>query len=332
MKGFIKVLAGAALTAVLGSLLTAAVSAQMIDLAELGSVTIKFIEESGTPVTDGDFTIYGVAVLSQQGNSLVYTYSDDFYYCDVDLSGTLDQSMAEAIYKYAREHNVSGITKTLGSDGRVIFDDLPLGLYLVTQSKASTGYSAAVPFLAAVPYYKDGEWVYAVEAEPKIELSGETTTESGGGSDPETTTEVTETTTEGSETTTTGSGGGGSDDPSDDDDDDDDDSKPGGGRNSYVIGGPDPEEYTPSSSHTPSSPSSHDDPSDDDSDPDDPDPNDPDVPDEPKGEAESEEPKEELPQTGQNNLPVPIMTVCGLFLFSLGWKLSFTDGRKKNAP
>lgn len=34
-------------------------------------------------------------------------------------------------------------------------------------------------------------------------------------------------------------------------------------------------------------------------------------------------PKPPLPQTGQINWPVPVLTLCGLALFALGWKLRF---------
>ncbi len=349
--------------------MSAAASADMVDLARTGSVTIKFVSpETEKPITDSEFTIYEVAYLSQEKNSLLYTYTGDFYYCGIDLSGSLNQDLAEELAEYAEEIGAVGITKSIGPDGTATFDNLPLGLYLVVETKASYYYYSAGPFLVTLPLLQDAEWSYDVTASPKPlsrsedEDTTEPTTEGEGGGDTETTTkdEDTETTTEGekSETTTesSGGGGGGTIDPDPDDDDpgdsddpgDDDDDTPsggstpsgggGGGGDSYIIGDPDsasPQNHTPSSS----SRSSSDRGTDTADDPDEANHTDEDGGSSQNIDVEPEDSgaqitanEEKLPQTGQANLPVPILALSGLGLFSAGWTLFFTDGRKKDAP
>lgn len=58
-------------------------------------------------------------------------------------------------------------------------------------------------------------------------------------------------------------------------------------------------------------------------------PNTPDEPDVPYNPGTPDEPSEpKLPQTGQLNWPIPVLTVSGLVLFSIGWRLYFV--RKKD--
>ncbi|MCD8082640.1 MAG: hypothetical protein LUE86_03685 [Clostridiales bacterium] len=51
-----------------------------------------------------------------------------------------------------------------------------------------------------------------------------------------------------------------------------------------------------------------------------------------QGELSSDDPGSlellRLPQTGQLNWPVPVLTLCGLLMFSLGWKLVFGGKRR----
>lgn len=332
IKNVRRCFAGAVLTAAAAGFMTAAASAEKIDLSKTGSITVTYVSGSGEAITDGEFTLYQVAVITTDGSYLYYTYDGDFYYCTEDLNGDLDSELAMTLAEYAEENNASGTVKSLNSNGTLTFEDLKLGLYLIVQTTASTGYYAADPFLVSVPLYQNDEWVYDVDASPKIESGSEVTTESGGGGGGSETT--TETTTEGSETTTESSGGGGG--GGDDDDDDDDDPTPsgggGGGGSSYPIGGG---ETTPSGSSSGSTyvpDASNDDVTDDETD-----------------EEETEiEPQdditivpsdggaeivpEELPQTGQNNLPVPVLALSGLCLFSLGYKMYFSGGGKNNEP
>lgn len=70
-------------------------------------------------------------------------------------------------------------------------------------------------------------------------------------------------------------------------------------------------------------------------DPDDPDtPDTPDIPDNPDTPDVPDTPNtpgtpEKLPQTGQLNWPIPVLVVCGLGLFIIGWWMRF--GRKKDS-
>lgn len=65
----------------------------------------------------------------------------------------------------------SGTTQlnAAGTQAPLVFDDLPLGLYYVAETKAPSGYRAVAPFLVTVPMSNaDGtSWNYDVHVYPK---------------------------------------------------------------------------------------------------------------------------------------------------------------------
>ncbi|MDK4258833.1 SpaH/EbpB family LPXTG-anchored major pilin [Corynebacterium propinquum] len=59
-------------------------------------------------------------------------------------------------------------TQTTGTNGEAIFDELPIGVYLVTEEPRE-GYSASAPFLVSLPFSdgNDGVWKYERTVYPK---------------------------------------------------------------------------------------------------------------------------------------------------------------------
>ena len=53
------------------------------------------------------------------------------------------------------------------------FSNLKLGLYLLVQTRAASGYSKISPFLVTVPYLNSGVYIYEVDADTKMELEKE---------------------------------------------------------------------------------------------------------------------------------------------------------------
>lgn len=56
------------------------------------------------------------------------------------------------------------------TDGKIVFKDLPAGLYLIVQSEATQGYEPLSPFLVSVPMVENGDYVYDVTAHGKFAL------------------------------------------------------------------------------------------------------------------------------------------------------------------
>ncbi len=280
-----------------------------IDFTKTGSITVTLEASTGEKPKDGTLTLYHAADLSSDG----YTYTTAFKDCTEDLTENLNQSKANALAAYVSANGITGQSQNIGSDGTAVFDNLDLGLYLVVQTADSTGFYTANSFLVSVPLEENSAWVYDVDASPKAAISVET--DSGDTPTTPDDTDDPDDTDEPSEKTPSGGGGGGG---------------------SHILNPPDESEKTSdrkpntSTPHTSTLPADPDEPPAETEDEDIDEPHEVEVtPEEPIIIEEKEE--ETLPQTGQLNWPVPILAISGLLIFSLGWKLFFSEKGDVNA-
>ena len=146
----------------------AAATAASIELTRKGSVTVTLRDsESGSAVSGGKLTLYQVASISRQNGNLSYDYTNSFENCGVSL-GDLSESDLARTLDDKRPADSKGETLTVDTDGKAVFSRLPLGLYLVVQSTASTGYEKINPFLVSVPLVEEDTYLYDVDALPKV--------------------------------------------------------------------------------------------------------------------------------------------------------------------
>lgn len=71
--------------------------------------------------------------------------------------------------------DVTPADRTTTAAGTVVWDDLPIGLYLVTETQAPSGYVGSNPFFVTVPITNPDtldEWVYDVYVYPKNSATG----------------------------------------------------------------------------------------------------------------------------------------------------------------
>lgn len=146
----------------------AAATAASIELTRKGSITVTLRDsESGSAVSGGKLTLYQVASISRQNGNLSYDYTNGFENCGVSL-GDLSESDLARTLDDKRPADSKGETLTVDTDGKAVFSRLPLGLYLVVQSTASTGYEKINPFLVSVPLVEEDTYLYDVDALPKM--------------------------------------------------------------------------------------------------------------------------------------------------------------------
>ncbi len=143
------------------------------DFAAKGSVTVT-MHCGDTVVSGGSVTLYRVCEVSGQDGNYSFAPVGAFADCGEDFSEVQSSDLAGKLQDYAAEHEITGTTKPVGSDGNAVFENLELGLYLLVQNDAAEGYNKAVPFLIGVPDVQAGEYVYDVNAAPKVELEKET--------------------------------------------------------------------------------------------------------------------------------------------------------------
>ncbi|MCD7757071.1 MAG: LPXTG cell wall anchor domain-containing protein [Clostridiales bacterium] len=158
----------AALTLLLSTALTAyAVNGASLDFSKTGSVTLTLKDGDGNPVSGGEITLYQVATLYLDGADMAYAPTEAFRSCTAALDVT-DTSLAETLADYVTGEGISGTTLEIGSSGAVSFGGLELGLYLVMQTAESDHYETINPFMVTVPIDENDEWVYDVDANPKV--------------------------------------------------------------------------------------------------------------------------------------------------------------------
>ena len=147
-----------------------------LDTTRTGSLTIhKLIKDStngttagngledatasGTPLDGAEFTVEkltNVDLTTQAGWEKLAGYNGNV---DTAKAGGTD----------------AAITKTTAGGGLAKFDSLPLGAYIVTETKTPAGYVGSKPFIITVPMTHPtdlNKWVYDVHAYPKNTKAG----------------------------------------------------------------------------------------------------------------------------------------------------------------
>ena len=136
-----------------------------------GTIRVRLYDEaSQKALRGGELTIYRVAEVQRKNGDLRFEYCGDFYCCVIelgDLNDLGDSSLAGRLLDYLAPGS-EGTVQAVDNDGNAVFEDLELGLYLVAQTKASAGYKAVNPFLVSLPLAEDGQWLYDVDASPKV--------------------------------------------------------------------------------------------------------------------------------------------------------------------
>lgn len=142
------------------------------DESRTGSITLT-LQHDGRAVKGGTVTAFHVGEIHEDDGNYSFAPAGDF----ADFDGTLEDvqtaALAEKLADFADAHSVQGM-EIINVDGKIQFDDLELGLYLIVQKKAAPGYSALSPFLVSLPLWEDGAYNYEVDAHSKFQLIPET--------------------------------------------------------------------------------------------------------------------------------------------------------------
>lgn len=154
---------------VLLSTLILPAGAATIDTSRTGSISASMTDK-GRPVSGGSLTIYRVAEVKAIPGGYGFQLVEPYTESGVSLEDIASAGTAEALAEYTRRNRIEGTTQRISRDGTVTFDDLPLGLYLVVQHEPAPGYFPLNPFLVSLPGHEDGQYIYDVNATPKLEL------------------------------------------------------------------------------------------------------------------------------------------------------------------
>lgn len=178
-KGMLGRAGAFAVLVLLACALAVTAAAQTIDLDRESTLTLSF-GESGEGFPEVEFSLYPVASLTEEGE---YALTGDFAQYPVsleDLDSSGLRSLAQTLDAYvARDKLTPLLSQKTGEDGRVSFDSLSPGLYLVLGEPYTQDHTVYTPspMLFYLPGQgEDGGWEYEVTASCKFDQEETTDT------------------------------------------------------------------------------------------------------------------------------------------------------------
>lgn len=145
-----------------------ATSANIV-LGRLGSLHVRLYDtHNDVPLRGGELTLYQVASVKCTNGNLYFDYTGDFAGCGVVLGDLSDSTLADQLVKYLPVVPAIAAQQDVNEEGYADITKLPQGLYLVVQTEASHGYEAIKPFLVSIPMPDGDNWIYDVDATPKV--------------------------------------------------------------------------------------------------------------------------------------------------------------------
>lgn len=141
----------------------------------VGSITVSFGSQ-GSPVTGGNLVLYRVAEVVRDDADLKFSYLPAFSGCSQSLEDVTSTRLTAELSNIVLQKKPTPDATAQNTDGKIVFENLPTGLYLLMQTTPAQGYYVINPFLVTIPITVDGEYRYDVEASSKMALEPEETT------------------------------------------------------------------------------------------------------------------------------------------------------------
>ena len=146
------------------------------DYSRKGSVTLDILLADGTPVPGGTLTAYLVGMAREDDGNNDFVYVEPFgpegTIIEAGIINNAENGAPELAAAFAgKAGGATGKTVTVGNNGRAVFSDLQLGLYLIVQDTPAAGYEPIRSFLVTVPMWDGKALVYDVYANPKPSIT-----------------------------------------------------------------------------------------------------------------------------------------------------------------
>ena len=168
-----KVLSVILITAFCFTLFSVGTSA--ISLDTKGSITLHVADSKNKiPMEGASFRLYFFAAAHKKENGVGYYYVVPYNDCNMDMNDLQDSYLAVHLSHFALTHDLPYTEKTSDSKGNIVFENLEPGVYLILATDIVEGYFLPAPFVINIPVYdhEDKSWEYDINATPKMQLSG----------------------------------------------------------------------------------------------------------------------------------------------------------------
>ena len=142
-----------------------------VDFTKEGSITVTLLEETEKePIEGAEITLYKIAIAKEENHQLRLKPIDELTICNLELNDLSSQNLINDIEACIIDKEIPKYKEVTNSYGRVKFDNLELGLYLVKQTNKQKGYSTFDSFLTIIPQEIENIWTYDIESIPKTEI------------------------------------------------------------------------------------------------------------------------------------------------------------------
>ena len=136
----------------------------IVDLNKKGSISINLKGENN--IVGAEIQIIQIGKVNIINNNLVFEYIDELNDCNYKLSDENIKNIEVCIQN--KKLNVT--TKITDNNGKVLFDNLNLGVYYIKQTNKIKNFSQMDPILIMLPKEINNSFEYNIDASPKIEI------------------------------------------------------------------------------------------------------------------------------------------------------------------
>lgn len=146
-----------------------------LDFSKDGHSSIEVIVETTapTPVKGASLSLYQIKKLEADKG---FVWNAEYNDCSVPLDGLNASQLAQSakdLESYIKANHISGTQQTTDENGRTVFENLGLGLYLVVWDGNPQKVEAVSPVLLSVPIEEGSGFRYDITIRPKVELKEE---------------------------------------------------------------------------------------------------------------------------------------------------------------
>ncbi len=141
----------------------------IVDPDQIGSIQVT-IKTKGEPVTEGSLLLYQAAELTEEDGEYKYEAAAEFTDSIFSQKEMESADVALQLERFVVDRKLPGRSMPLNQKGIAKAKGLVPGVYLIIQGESAKDVEPILPFLVSVPMKEDGEYIYDVDASPKVEL------------------------------------------------------------------------------------------------------------------------------------------------------------------
>lgn len=134
-----------------------------------GSITVE-MKYGEKAVAGGSLTAYRIGQVKSSDGNYCFEKTNDMKAFNGSYEDIASPELAENAAAFVKSNKINEYAVANNQNGKAVFGNLDLGLYLIVQTKASDGYEPLKPFLVSIPMNEDGQYIYDVNAKGKFRL------------------------------------------------------------------------------------------------------------------------------------------------------------------